>query len=285
MEKVAQLSICHYAECGSSFKQKRDLKRHIESIHEEKRYLCDQCDYKATCQTNLRTHQDSIHNGMRYLCENCGYKATHPSSLLRHIKLYHKGRKYSCGDCVFDATRMIDLKRHKEKHHKIKNHEFYCCHCSLIFTRNSSLSRHTKSKHEGKQCPCGKCNDLEHLEIHNSKRNGQDSETDEPQNSKEDVYMCYYCDFTSDKKGIVKHHMVKMHSESHYEKGEIGGLFPCDQCNYEATQRYHLKRHWISKHGVTKINCDFCNKSFSLKGSLQGHIKRVHEEKFVVLIP
>ena len=218
MEKDAQLSICHYAECESRFKQKRDLKRHIESIHEEKRYQCDQCDYKATCQTNLHTHQESIHNGKRYLCENCGYKATHPSSLLRHIKLYHKGRKYSCGDCVFGATRMIDLKRHKEKHHKINNQKFYCCHCSLIFTRNSSLSRHTQSKHEGTKCPCGKCNVLENLEIPNSKCNAQNLETAELQNVKEDIYLCYYCDFASDKKTKVKHHMGKVHSESHYEK-------------------------------------------------------------------
>ena len=176
------------------------------------------------------------------------------------------------------------LKDTKKKNHKINNQKFYCCHCSLIFTRNSSLSRHTQSKHEGTKCPCGKCNVLENLEISNSKCNAQNLETAELQNVKEDIYLCYYCDFASDKKTKVKHHMGKVHSESHYEKSEIGGLFPCDQCNYEATQRYHLKRHWISKHGVTKINCDFCNKSFSLKESLQGHIKRVHEEMFVVLI-
>ena len=266
MKNVATLSTCHYAECESNSKQIRDLKRHIESLHEGKRYQCDQCEYRATQQSNLNTHQESLHNGKRYLCENCGYKATHPSTLLRHIKLYHKGRIYSCGNCVFEATRMIDLKRHKEKHHKKINNKFYCCHCSLVFTRKSSLLRHTISKHD-------------------IKCKGQNLETDERQNGKEDIYLCYYCDFESDKNSKVKHHMGKMHSESYNERSENGVLFPCDLCNYEATQSNHLKRHWISKHGGTKLICDFCNKSFSLMESLEGHIKKEHVEKFVVIIP
>ena len=44
---------------------KGDVKRHIDTVHEDVRYSCDQCDYKATDKSSLKTHLDSVHGDVR----------------------------------------------------------------------------------------------------------------------------------------------------------------------------------------------------------------------------
>ena len=217
------------------------------------------------------------------MCANCGYKASDPSTLSRHNKLYHKGKQYSCADCEFLATRMIDLKKHKLKEHRrVKRVEtFPCLHCDFVFTRNSSLKRHIELKHEDKSYPCDKCSDLDNMKMGDTQCVCLEPDSVNQEKSKEDIYLCYYCDFSAIKNSQVKYHMDNAHSKpSTGENGDMV-LYPCDKCNYEATQNNHLKRHWISKHGVTKLKCDFCIKTFSLEVSLKQHIKRIHEKKLI----
>ena len=40
---------------------------HMQASHDNIRYLCDQCDFKATCKGNLKVLGDSIHKGVQYL--------------------------------------------------------------------------------------------------------------------------------------------------------------------------------------------------------------------------
>ena len=37
---------------------------HMQASHDNIRYPCDQCDYKATRKGNLIVHVDSIHKGV-----------------------------------------------------------------------------------------------------------------------------------------------------------------------------------------------------------------------------
>ena len=47
--------------CSKSFKYKRTLTKHIQSLHIGLKYPCDQCEYKATKQTWLKKHIASVH--------------------------------------------------------------------------------------------------------------------------------------------------------------------------------------------------------------------------------
>ena len=40
---------------------------HMQASLDNIRYLCDQCDFKATCKGNLKVLGDSIHKGVQYL--------------------------------------------------------------------------------------------------------------------------------------------------------------------------------------------------------------------------
>ena len=140
--KAAKIFPCQNVSCEFRSKTRRDLRRHEESVHEGKRYPCDQCEYKASMASNLHKHRESIHNGKKYPCESCDYKATDPSSLSRHKKQSHSGKIYSCKSCDYQATRKIHLVKHRSKTHKTK---FPCDQCALIFSRRSSLSRHIET--------------------------------------------------------------------------------------------------------------------------------------------
>ena len=59
------------------------------------KYICEQCDYKATKKGDLSTHINSIHKGVRFPCKKCDYKATQKGTLLRHIESIHEGVKCS----------------------------------------------------------------------------------------------------------------------------------------------------------------------------------------------
>jgi len=66
---------------------------------------------------------------------------------------------------------------------------------------------------------------------------------------------------------------IKISSTSAALKSKV---FPCDQCEYVATQNGHLKRHVFAKHSLVKVECKNCEKKFTLKESLRRHVKEVH---------
>ena len=41
--------------------QSRDIKKHKKSIHDVKRYTCDQCDFTSTQSGNLKEHKEAKH--------------------------------------------------------------------------------------------------------------------------------------------------------------------------------------------------------------------------------
>jgi len=61
----------------TSQKKKGNLKKHVDSVHGNVRYPCDQCDYKATQKGSLKMHIGSVHGDVIYPCDqwNAKWKA------------------------------------------------------------------------------------------------------------------------------------------------------------------------------------------------------------------
>ena len=59
--------------CSSLFKTKRQLKKHIESVHEGKKpFKCNICDVSFSQKHNLETHVVSVHEGKKpFKCDKC----------------------------------------------------------------------------------------------------------------------------------------------------------------------------------------------------------------------
>ena len=65
-------------------------------------YPCQQCDYKATQQSDLNRHVKAIHDGVRNPCQQC--EAFDLSTLNRHVKSKHEGVRYHCQLCDYKAS-------------------------------------------------------------------------------------------------------------------------------------------------------------------------------------
>ena len=67
---------------------------HIQSVHEDKRYLCEVCNKEYTDKRALRRHKKSAHEGITYKCKTCDAQFNQKSNLYSHIKSRHKGVKF-----------------------------------------------------------------------------------------------------------------------------------------------------------------------------------------------
>ena len=56
--------------CDKYFKSKH-LKTHIKSVHEQIKYPCNLCEYKATVRGSLKRHVESVHEKVKYPCNLC----------------------------------------------------------------------------------------------------------------------------------------------------------------------------------------------------------------------
>ena len=45
-----------------------NLKIHIDSVYEQIKYPCNQCEYKATEKGHLQTHIESVNERVKYHC-------------------------------------------------------------------------------------------------------------------------------------------------------------------------------------------------------------------------
>ena len=52
----------------------RTLLKHVESKHEGVKFLCDQCNYKATQKGHLKAHIQSKHENVKFHCDKCDFK-------------------------------------------------------------------------------------------------------------------------------------------------------------------------------------------------------------------
>ena len=51
-----------------------------------------------------------------------------------------------------------------------------------------------------------------------------------------------------------------------------GVKFPCNQCDYQATNQSNLKVHVKSIHEGVKYACEYCSIEFSFRRALRKHV-------------
>ena len=93
----------------------------INSLNTLEYVIADQCEHKATTQSNRTKHNQSKHLGMKYSCDQCKHGTTTECSLIIHKQSKHLGVKYSCNQCEFKASQRRSLNRHQLlKHLRVK---------------------------------------------------------------------------------------------------------------------------------------------------------------------
>ncbi len=181
--------------CNASFKEKKKLRRHENSVHSTKPATCPKCfkiypsvlylkqhvklvhgnTYKCTlCPANkakvfhskvaLKGHEQCKHNSIkrRYDCLVCCKSYSHPRTLSNHIALEHgseSGPKqiHRCTECNKTYTSAMGLWSHKQIKHKGVGERIACLICNKQFAHKELLRSHVRQVHGQKQYTCDVC--------------------------------------------------------------------------------------------------------------------------------
>ena len=58
-------------------------------------------------------------------------------------------------------------------------------------------------------------------------------------------------------------------------------MYPCSQCDYQATREALLTRHFLHKHEGFRYPCSECDYQATWPGSLQKHILNILDDQTV----
>ncbi|XP_068625796.1 PR domain zinc finger protein 10-like isoform X7 [Battus philenor] len=97
-------------ECGASFNKKRDLALHFRHNHREGGYSCSECSQNFNSHALLRKHQNDFHFRK---CKRCGSRYATYSLLLKHIQCDHPDDgNVKCPHCSKQLHSPQGLKQH-----------------------------------------------------------------------------------------------------------------------------------------------------------------------------
>ena len=106
------------------------MANHLKSVQKGQKFLCLQCEYKATWKGSLHKHIKSVHEGQKFECTQCKYKATNKTLIQKHEKSAHvkvrsevklKTEYLSYNDDEYvetDINSEVDFDRSKELKHE-----------------------------------------------------------------------------------------------------------------------------------------------------------------------
>ncbi|KAL3274122.1 hypothetical protein HHI36_015536 [Cryptolaemus montrouzieri] len=287
-EQEHQCPYCPYKTVWTTY-----IKLHIKNKHlkekspASKEFACNFCDYKAKNTTLLKQHENKHTREKVNQCPHCPFTTLWITYMKLHIKRKHavkiegenpEKREFPCKYCSYKAISGSHLKIHENKHTKAV--EYKCQQCDFKTTWYGYLKLHTKRKHSVKEeksgsktsYPCNYCPykaiNLSTLKVHQNKH------------TREVLYNCPHCEFKTTWGAYIKMHIEK-HNVQNFKtrKQDLKGVksFPCEYCDYVATQNGSLKQHINSKHTRETLHkCPKCDYQCAVYGNLKMHIRRRH---------
>ena len=134
------------------------MHKHKDVVHNgQKKFNCEQCDFKTGYGDSLKGHLEKVHDKIRAHCTICSWKGN-SKNLVKHKKdLNFSQRKdnFKCDICSNEYVRNNHLKKHINRDHRGIRHS--CPNCEHKATTKGSLKIHINSKHKGIRYPCKQC--------------------------------------------------------------------------------------------------------------------------------
>ena len=95
-----------------------------------------------------------------------------------------------------------------------------------------------------------------------------------------------HCQANLDDFGLVStdSNIQENYSSAIDNRRNIAGKYPCDSCEYKATEYWNLKSHIKAMHEGIKFDCDSCEKKFSNKSNLIRHNKSITCSNLIVVL-
>ena len=184
--------------CGSVFSQLGGLNQHVKSVHEGKKYDCDQCEYRATQPSSIKIHKQVKHVQAKLQCPQCDYQSGWPTDFRKHKLAKHDGIRYGCDICDYIATRPECLGKHMKSQHY--NH--YCSYCDFTSQEPATMKNHKKEVHD---IPIPDCS---YISLQPSQSNDHKKRVNSIQ-----YFECDRCDFKSSHRTTLNNHYRFSHND------------------------------------------------------------------------
>ena len=196
--------------------------------------------------------------GKRFSCDICHLRFKRKAGKQRHMLGKHN-IDIVCDQCG-DSFSVWTVFR---KHHSESHTSYVCNICGISKPTKPALDHHTEAQHsEGVSCHyCGKHYSTNlACRIHIERTH---------EISKQ--FLCSKCDYKTTAKGSLDRHFNRVHTERLQK--------PCVFCGeiFKDMKR-HLERTLCGQEGVerVKVPCPQCDKTFSERGRMLIHMKRIH---------
>lgn len=235
-------------ECNYNTAWKTILKQHIDAIHRNITYSCDKCSFKTKWKRNLKPHINAIHKNIFYFCNQCDYKTTWKSNLTQHSDSRHTNATHNCDQCEYKAKQKRSLKQHMVGRHREVNLLFKQYEQKL---QKRNLKNYIISGGETQSKQSTEKNDSNGDDIWQSEKGPR---------------TCFHQQKEATRKII--------NSMQLWKNTLRNTQYPCNQCNYKASQRVNLRKHTEMTHGT--FGCSLCYHKSTRKTDLEWHMVSMH---------
>ncbi|XP_066157091.1 zinc finger protein 709-like isoform X2 [Euwallacea fornicatus] len=265
--------------CGKIFKYITNLDRHIRSVHEKQKFMCQYCDKPLQRKYDLRIHIERNHPEKvgtdliskfpdRYIkdtndaisaqCQLCDRRFANTHSFYVHTDREHDDfREYACQICPEEFPTFKDLRKHQFVHP-----QYQCKKCSFSFVLVSDLRRHRL------RTTCGASSGLPTLSAqprdYLTVRRMLAGKVKRGPRS----FRCKYCLIM-----VRSWYQLYKHSANHPEFKE----YACEVCEEVHKSMMDLKTHYRASHA--NLCCPQCDMFFGMMEGLRNHIQAKHRMK------
>ncbi|KAI5645627.1 zinc-finger associated domain (zf-AD) domain-containing protein [Phthorimaea operculella] len=135
--------------CGKNFKISGQLTRHRTTHFITKlEFKCPECPYRGRFKENLKLHMRTHTNDKRYQCPQCPTRYfINKSNLSRHMLTHKSERNFKCDQCQKGFNTKRNLAEHfKVDHSGIKDH--VCNYCGKAFGLRQQMMKHQRKVHK-----------------------------------------------------------------------------------------------------------------------------------------
>jgi len=263
--------------CPKSFNTSAHLCGHMKNSHGPG-HLCEICQKTFSRKSYLRDHMKT-HNGEGYVkCEVCNLELLQ-TSLRNHMRI-HTGehKKFECQTCGKTFWDAFHLKQHEEKHLGLPG-RFQCHLCPYTTSRLDSLKSHNLRHTNELPFAC---------EICGKRFRHKNSIPSHIRNRHTGKFICGFkdavglrgtnksqlkeCTLRFESEELLEEHREKHRTQAERKKESKANL-TCEICDKTFTNRISLKGHMFEHTGEKQFSCTLCGAKFRTFGQLYYHKK------------
>ena len=271
---------------------------------DNKRLVCQSCDYRTNNTVYMSAHNDRYHGpetdqSVAFVsCPSCEFETKDQAYMKVHIESKHnKTTRVRCNLCDFKSFRKQNVRAHQRTHHPNKNYKVVAINCPDCEAniehrvckypkpanppRRKRLSNVLSVKLKRYACEkCGECRiSKKSVLMHIRKAHVN-----------EDCRVIGVgCKLCAEKES---HSICKFFESENVKEEDYGtelseDAFACNNCPYQSPTRQKLISHHESVHqGIVKFKCSLCDMRSYYRASVVLHQEKTHRtlEKSIISI-